>query len=301
MQLKLIIKQIRVYQWVKNFLLFLPLIMAHRIEDYYSILNLFLAFISFSLAASAVYVINDIADIESDRNHPTKKNRPFASGKLPISYGYIIAPLFFTISLGIALIALNIEFIIILISYIILTTLYSLILKKIYIIDIIVLSFLYTLRIMAGAYTVDIPISIWLTEFSIFFFLSIATIKRYAELNIIKDNNGMEARRRGYNVNDLSIMHQIGITTGFLSVLVLTLYINSKSTNGLISKGGDSLYSKPELLWIIAVFALFWIMRMWFLASRKQLIDDPVSFFLKDRLTYILGFISAIILFLATL
>ncbi|HPI20957.1 MAG TPA: UbiA family prenyltransferase [Candidatus Kapabacteria bacterium] len=301
MQLKLIIKQIRVYQWVKNFLLFLPLIMAHRIEDYYSIISLFLGFISFSLAASAVYVINDIADIESDRKHPTKKNRPFASGKLPVSYGYILAPLFFIISLAIAILALNIQFILILISYIILTTLYSLILKKLYIVDIIVLSFLYTLRIMAGAYTVDIPISIWLTEFSIFFFLSIATVKRYAELNIIKDNNENQASRRGYSVQDLNIMHQIGITTGFLSVLVLTLYINSKSSEYLIGKVGDNLYTKPELLWIIAVFALFWIMRMWFLASRKQLIDDPVSFFLKDKLTYILGFISVIILFLATL
>lgn len=300
MKLKLIIKQIRVYQWVKNFLLFLPLIMAHRIGDYYSIINLFLAFTSFSLAASAVYVINDIVDIESDKAHPTKKNRPFASGKLPLSYGYVIAPIFFAMSLGIAFLALNIEFIVILVAYIILTTLYSFILKKIYIVDVIVLSLLYTLRIMAGAYTVDIPISIWLTEFSIFFFLSIATIKRYAELNLIKDNQESIARRRGYSVLDLDIMRQIGVTTGLLSVLVLTLYINSKSSD-LLLKGKDLLYSSPELLWIVAVFALFWILRLWLIASRKQMVDDPVAFILKDKLSYILGIISAIILFLATL
>lgn len=283
---KLFFNEIRIHQWVKNLLLLFPLLMAHLLSA-----NLFLmvllSFISFSLCASKVYLLNDLFDLESDRHHPTKKNRPLASGALSIKFAFLLIPLFFIISFGISLLWLPLDFTIALAIYFVLTTSYSLKLKSFYIIDIILLASLYTLRLIAGAVAVNVYISPWLLEFSMFLFLSLAVIKRYTELRIMIEQNKTESKGRGYSVEDMSLLRAIGMASGYIAVFVFTLYINSKEV--------IQLYKQPELLWPVAVCLLYWITRMWFLAHRGKMHDDPIVFTVKDYVSYIVGFIIIIL------
>ncbi|TAL71100.1 MAG: UbiA family prenyltransferase [Bacteroidetes bacterium] len=285
--LGLILREIRVYQWLKNILIFFPLLMAHKVTDLNMILNAIYAFAAFCLIASSVYVTNDLLDLESDRHHPRKRNRPFASGNLKLQWGFFMSPLLLTGGIIFSIFLLPIDFFYYLLIYFILTTTYSFYLKKQPIFDVIVLSCLYTLRLVAGASAVNVPASPWLLGFSIFLFLSLAFIKRYQELLVIKEQNKNESKGRGYLVEDMNLISNMGPASGYISVLVLALYVNSKEV--------ISLYHKPDLLWLVVLCLLFWISRMWLLAFRGKMEDDPLVFTGKDWVSYVVGAIVGIL------
>lgn len=292
-KLKAVIKQIRLYQWIKNILIFVPFLLAHKLISLPNLNNLLLGFVSFGLLASFVYVLNDLLDIEADRHHPTKKNRPIASGRITIVEGFMMIPFLFVSSFVISILYLPFTFTLILILYLVSNILYSFYLKKVMIMDIIMLSGLFTVRLIAGSVLANISFSAWLVEFSIFFFFSLATIKRYSELLALKDTNKTSIKRRGYKVSDIDMIRNFGIISGYLSVLIIALYVNS---NEVIR-----LYSRPELLWIISPILLLWISRIWLIAHRGELNEDPIVFTVKDPVSWVIGIISVIIIIGAAL
>jgi len=286
-KIKLITREIRVYQWLKNILIFFPLLMAHKVTDIQSFVNVIFAFFAFSLIASSVYVLNDLLDLESDRHHPRKKNRPFASGSLRLEWGFFMSPLLLAGGILLSIYLLPIDFFYYLLIYFILTTSYSFYLKKQPIFDVIILACLYTLRLVAGASAVQVQASPWLLGFSIFLFLSLAFIKRYQELLVMREQNKNESKGRGYIVEDMSLISNMGPASGYMSVLVLALYVNSKEV--------VSLYHRPEVLWFVVLCLLFWISRMWLLAFRGKMDDDPLVYTGKDWVSYVVGAIVGIL------
>jgi len=280
------IKEIRVYQWIKNILIFLPFLMAHKPETDI-ILNAFFAFLSFSFTASFVYVLNDLLDLESDRQHPRKRLRPLASGALTIHAGILSAPLLLLTGLAIGIFLLPVEFLFTLLIYLILTTAYSFYLKRIIILDVIILSCLYTIRLIAGANAVNVEASPWLLGFSIFLFLSLAIMKRYTELRVVLEQNKSKTKGRGYKVEDTTFLRTIGPISGFLSVLILALYVNSEKV--------ISLYNTPQMLWLTLLCLLFWVSRIWLVTYRGKMYDDPIVFMAKDPVSYIVGLIVTIL------
>ncbi len=285
------IKALRLHQWSKNTLLFLALFMSHEFSGIISIIELLIAFLSFSLCASAVYIFNDLSDLEADRKHFTKKNRPFASGKLSVDSGKLAIPVLLIISFLLSLNFLPGIFSAILLIYIVSTTSYSLYLKEKIFIDVIVLGALYTLRVLAGGLAVGVEVSTWLLGFSWFFFLSLAFMKRYTDLLLIKNNADDVLPGRGYSVIDSDIVQKAGITSGFISLLILVLYINSEQV--------VLLYKAPALIWLAIPILLYWLMRMWLIAHRGNMADDPVIFAVKDKTSYIIIFLILFILVMA--
>jgi len=290
--LKVWLKMIRVHQWLKNVLLFVPLLAAHSIFQLDSWIRLLIAFVSFSLCASTVYLANDLLDLESDRCHPRKKNRPFASGAIPIHKGILLAPILFLISFILASFVNHI-FIIWLGVYFIITCAYSFGIKQMILIDCLTLAVLYTLRIIAGAAAVSMPLSFWLLAFSIFLFLSLAFIKRYAELEVQLHSGNQKIHGRGYLVSDASIIQSLGITSGLAAVIVLALYINSDAIR--------LLYPNPEIIWGVVPVMLFWISWMWMQAHRGLMHDDPLIFAVKDRASLVTGLIFLFIVVLGAI
>lgn len=285
------IKALRLHQWSKNGLLFLALFMSHRIIELDLFKQAVVAFFSFSLSASAVYILNDLFDLEADRKHPSKKNRPLASGRLPVISGIITIPGLLIISFILAVALLPNIFTIVLIIYLITTTSYSLYFKEKLFLDVIILGALYTLRVLAGGLAVGVEVSSWLLGFSWFFFLSLAFMKRYADLLLIKNHNQEELFGRGYSVIDLDIVQKLGISSGFISLLILSLYINGDQVS--------VLYQQPELIWLTIPILLYWIMRMWFVAHKGKMTDDPIIFAIKDKSSYVTFFLITIILIVA--
>ena len=285
------IKALRVHQWSKNMLLFLALFMSHRLLEMNLFFQVVIAFFSFSLSASAVYILNDLFDLEADRKHPSKKNRPFAAGYLSITNGVFAIPILLIISFVLAISFLPNTFTIILIIYLLTTTSYSLYLKEQLFLDVIILGALYTLRVLAGGLAIGIEVSTWLLGFSMFFFLSLAFMKRYTDLMLIKNNNQEEIFGRGYSIMDLEIVQRTGITSGFASLLILVLYINSDQV--------VELYKQPALIWLTIPILLYWLMRMWLVAHRGNMTDDPIIFAIKDKSSYIMFLMIVIILFVA--
>ena len=290
--LRVWLKLIRVHQWLKNVLLFVPLLAAHSIFQLDSWVKLLIAFFSFSLCASTVYLANDLLDLESDRSHPRKKNRPFASGAIPIYKGILLAPILFLLSFIMASFVNHI-FMIELGIYFIITCAYSFGIKKFILIDCLTLAILYTLRIIAGAAALLMPISFWLLAFSIFLFLSLAFIKRYAELEVQLHSGNEKIQGRGYLVSDASLIQSLGITSGFAAVIVLALYINSNEIS--------LLYPNPEVIWGVVPVILFWISWMWMQAHRGLMHDDPLIFAVKDRASLITGLIFVFIMVLGAI
>ncbi len=282
---------LRIHQYFKNILLFVPIIAAHQSPNIQSINLLFLAFVSFSLCASSVYIINDLFDLESDRQHPQKCFRPFAAGIVSIKYGVILASICLLASVAIASLVGN-HFLIWLITYIALTYAYSLKLKRLVIIDCLVLATLYTLRIIAGAAAISIALSFWLLAFSIFLFLSLSFVKRYGELAIHILKGATYAHGRGYHVSDASLIQTLGITAGYTAVLLLALYLNSETVM--------NLYAAPQLIWLTIPIMLFWISWMWLKAHRGEMHHDPIQFALQDKASLVSGLLLLIIYTLAT-
>ncbi len=267
------LKTLRVHQWLKNLLVFLPLLAAHQIGNVQSLSTLILAFASFSLCASATYIANDLLDLKSDRKHPHKRNRPFASAVVPIKQGVILATLFAIASLLLGL-AVGAAFTAWLVVYLLLTCTYSFWLKRLALIDCLALAALYTLRIIAGAAAVVITLSFWLLAFSIFIFLSLAFVKRYAELQVQAGAGNSRAHGRGYAVTDAPLLQTLGISAGYAAVLVLALYLNGETV--------VTLYAQPELIWLALPIILFWVSWVWLKAHRAEMHDDPIIFAIKD-------------------
>jgi 4-hydroxybenzoate polyprenyltransferase/phosphoserine phosphatase len=274
----LLARAMRPHHWVKNLLIFTPVVFHHSFFD----LRLWslsgLAFALFCLATSAVYLLNDLLDVESDRRHPVKKNRPFASGRLRVEQGLVAAAILLTTSFGIALATLPLEFTYALLAYIVLNALYSTWLKRKVMIDILVLASFYCLRIIAGGAATDIVPSEWLLALSMFLFLSLAFLKRHGELIRLREEGLARTDNRGYRVHDLEMLETMGATSGYLAVLVLALYINSNQVIGL--------YSHPRVLWLVCPLLLYWVSRAWIWARRGAIAEDPLMFALKDRVSW---------------
>lgn len=290
---KQIIKEIRVYQWVKNLLIFLPMIMAHIVNDPGKWIESIIAFVAFSLTASSIYVYNDMLDLKSDRLHPRKRYRPLASGKMTIKLGLLIAPTFILISFALAYSFLPIEFMWALLTYLILTMSYSVWLKRLVIMDLVVLAALYTMRLIAGSVAADVTLSPWLLGFSLFLFFSLAVVKRYTELLILENQKREYSTGRGYKVTDKTLLLAIGPTSGFMAILVFAFYINSEKV--------INLYNHPEYLWLITPLLLFWISRIWIVAHRGEMHDDPIVFTGKDIISYLIMIATVLIAIGATL
>lgn len=281
----------RVHQWLKNTLLFVPLLAAHEIDNIQSLSTLILAFTSFSLCASAVYMVNDLLDLESDRKHPRKRNRPFAAAAVPIYVGAVLALVFAIASLALGLLV-GTAFTAWLVIYFLLTCAYSLWLKRLALIDCLTLTTLYTLRIIAGAAAVAISLSFWLLAFSVFIFLSLAFVKRYAELQVQVQAGNCHAHGRGYTVTDAPLVQTLGITAGYVAVLVLALYLQGETV--------VTLYAQPELIWFAVPLMLFWVSWVWMKAHRGEMHDDPIVFAIKDKASLAVAALIAISFLLAT-
>ncbi|MEZ5895271.1 MAG: UbiA family prenyltransferase [Parvularculaceae bacterium] len=281
------IKAMRVHQWVKNVLIFLPLILAHKIFDAPAAIAAIVTFIAFSLCASATYILNDLVDIRADRRHPTKRERPFASGRLKIPEGLAFAGFLFAVSFALAA---SIDIVIVgglLIGYIIATLSYSLVFKEKLLVDVIMLALLYGYRIIVGGVATGIPVSDWLIAFSIFFFLGLAFVKRYSEISTKTPGPDGKISGRGYYTEDREIVGVLGVSTSLISLLVFSFYTTSPEV--------VALYSRPQLLWLVCIGMLYWVSRVWVLAHRGHMPDDPIVFAIKDRNSLIVGALAAVI------
>ena len=290
--LKIWIRGLRVHQWLKNLLLFIPLFAAHQLNQVNTWLDLILAFFSFSLCASSVYIANDLLDLESDRRHPRKRLRPFAAGLIPLWLGVLVAPILLVSSFVLAKFVAG-NFLPWLIFYFILTCAYSWGLKRFIVVDCLILAMLYTLRIIAGAAAASMDLSFWLLAFGVFLFLSLAFVKRYAELEIQLLGGKEKVSGRGYYTSDASLVQTLGVASGFASVLVLALYLNSDSV--------VKLYRTPELVWGAVPIMMFWVSWMWMQAHRGNMHDDPLVFALKDKASLFAGFLFGVVLLVGTL
>ena len=297
--LKAWLRAIRLHQWAKNTLIFLPLLLAH-VRAVGPVVAALLAFLSFGLAASATYIFNDLLDLEADRHHPRKRSRPFAAGDLSPIAGTATILLFLALSLTLALLLPRVlaalsplflwngqgNFLEWLVLYVVSTTVYSLRLKRMVLVDVMVLACLYTIRILAGSAAAGVKVSPWLAAFSIFFFLSLAFVKRFSELESVSlrsGPSGAAVKGRGYRVSDLEQLRSFGTASGYASVVVFALYIGNEVA--------QNLYPHHARLWLLVPVLLLWLSRLWLQASRGDLHEDPVVYAITDRRSLQLGVI----------
>jgi len=282
---------LRLQLWLKNLLLFVPMLAAHQLTSLDTWLQLFLAFLSFGVSASSIYIVNDLLDLESDRQHPRKRYRPLAAGLVSFKLALLLVPLLLVGGLLLGTLV-NGPFNQWLLLYLLITCLYSLGIKRLVLIDCLTLAFLHTLRIVTGAAAAEIALSFWLLAFSVFIFLSLAFIKRYTELKVQQTNNKTKAAGRGYYTADAPMVQMLGITSGFAAVLVLALYLNSEAV--------VRLYRNPYAVWGAVPVLLFWVNWMWLQAHRDNMHDDPLVFAVKDKVSLLAGGAFAIVMILGT-
>ena len=278
------LRALRPHQWLKNLLLFVPLLTAHEWGNPVAIGQLLLAFAAFSLAASSVYVLNDLLDVAADRLHPRKRTRPFASGELPLLHGLLLVPV---LAIAGSLVAAGVaqEFFGVLLIYLLLSTSYSLYFKRYALIDVLLLAGLYTLRVIAGAIAIQVPLSFWLLAFSVFVFFSVALLKRCTELRALRTSTA----GRDYHVGDLADLRAMGMASGYIAVLVFALFINSPEV--------AERYSHPQLLWLSCPALLYWVSRVWIKQGRGEMHDDPLLFAVRDPASWaVLSALLAIVL-----
>ncbi len=284
-------KAMRLHQWAKNGLVALPALLAHDLSPE-ALGAVVAAFFALGLVASGTYVVNDLLDRERDARHPTKKHRPFASGALAPGFGWVFGPVLVALGFALAWALLPLAFVGALGVYLGTTLAYSFALKRVVLVDVCVLAALYALRVLAGGAATGIPVSEWLLAFSLFFFLGLALLKRYAELRILEKEVGARDNGRGYTIEDAAMLRAMGPAVGFLAVLVFALYVTSPNV--------AILYTRPDLLWLAAPLLAYWTMRMWLLAHRGDLPDEPVAYALRDRGSYAVAALTAGVLILAS-
>ena len=294
MNIRTHLRALRVHQWMKNTLLLIPVITSHQIDRPKVVEHVVIALVAFCFASSAVYVVNDLLDVKSDRNHPIKRHRPCASGELGLTTGLVMI----AVCIGLAWLAgmeCGVRFVEILAGYFLLTSLYSCIFKRELVLDVLILSMFYTLRIFAGSVATGISLSVWLLVFSMFFFFCLALVKRYAELLEMAKGPQKEVASvgRSYITLDLPQIGALGVSSGMISVLVLALYVLSPEV--LL------LYHNPEILLLLCPVLVYWTGRLWMLANRGRIIGDPVLFALKDAPSYVMGTVALAIVYWATL
>jgi 4-hydroxybenzoate polyprenyltransferase len=294
-------KAVRLHQWAKNTLIFVPLLLAHQ-WNIGTFAGAATAFLSFGLCASATYIINDLLDLDADRRHPRKRRRPFASGDLSALAGVGMVVVLFVAAVLLAVALPKIvemmpgdyalprpfSFLGWLGLYTATTLTYSLYLKRKLLLDVFVLSGLYTVRILAGSAATGVPVSAWLAGFSVFFFLSLAFVKRFSELESLRERGGSVPSGRGYMVGDLEQLRALGTGAAYAAVVVMTLYINDAKTN--------FLYQHPVRLWMVVPVLLLWLSQVWMLASRGEMHDDPVVFAITDKRSLLLGVLMAVVI-----
>ncbi len=280
------LRAMRPHQWLKNLLIFVPALAGHQMAEPLLIWQSICAFIAFSLCASSVYLLNDLMDLAADRGHPRKRLRPLASGSIPILHGVLMIPCLLLSAIVLSL-YLGPAFSLVLAGYYVLTMMYSIWVKGIVLVDVLLLAGLYTIRITAGAAAVATEISFWLFSFSMFLFLSLAMVKRYSELLDLQRLGKQSMVGRGYRVLDLETLSNLGGGAGYMSVLVLALYINSDIVR--------MLYSHPDLIWLLCPLLLFWVSWIWLSARRGEMHDDPLVFAIRDRPSWIVACAGAVI------
>lgn len=285
------VRVLRPHQWIKNLLVLVPLAAAHKLGDFKLLEQGVLAFATFGLCASSVYILNDLLDLPADRAHARKRYRPFASGAASVKVGVVLAPLLLMAAMGIA-VQMRGAVLALLGTYYLATIAYSLWLKGKVLVDVLVLAGLYTLRILMGAAAVSIAPSFWLLAFSMFLFLSLAMVKRYSELLDLRNVGKKTATGRGYQVADLATVQSLGAAGGYCAVLVLALFINSPDVR--------INYARPDIIWLLCPLLLYWISRMWQRAGRGEMHDDPIIFALKDRISRWVGAASAVVILAAS-
>lgn len=283
--LRAYLRAFRIHQWAKNLLLFLPLLATHRWGNLGDVLQLTAGFFAFGIVASGVYLLNDLLDLEADRAHPRKRFRPLASGAIPIATGAVLAVVLPLLGLLLAW-SISTGFLALLTGYLALTMAYSTYLKRIVLIDVMALATLYTVRVLAGVVILEVVPSFWMLAFSMFLFLSLAILKRGAELVSLqaKDDGEQKTRGRDYRVSDLGALLSLGSGSGYMAVLVVALFINSPEVAGR--------YTHPQLLWLLCPLLLFWISRLWLATQRGEMDDDPLLFSLKDRASQLVALFS---------
>jgi 4-hydroxybenzoate polyprenyltransferase/phosphoserine phosphatase len=284
-----VLKAIRPHQWLKNLLVFVPLIASHQLDAVPAAVNALLAFVAFSLCASSVYVLNDLLDIQADRAHPRKRFRPFAAGSISVPIGVALKLSLLGASILVAF-QLSWAYITVLAVYYLLTFSYSVRLKAQVIVDVMMLSALYTVRLIAGGVATGIALSFWLLAFSMFVFLSLALLKRYSEMRMLARGEAKRSAGRGYSTDDLVVLLALGTASAYSAVLVLALYVNS----GEVSR----LYPNPQFLWACVPLLAYWMSRIWLKAHRGEVHDDPVVFAAKDWQSQLL---TALVVFLGAL
>lgn len=285
-------KALRLHQWAKNLLIFIPLLAAHQLNDPWLLWDGLLAFLFFGLCASGVYILNDLLDLADDRQHPSKRYRPFASGQLSIKAGLTAFPLLLIAAFTGAWWCLPWQFVGVLGAYYVLTLAYSLVLKRIMALDVISLALLYTLHIIAGGAAFRLELTVWILTFSMFMFLSLALVKRYSELLAVRRvRKKSKTNGRDYASGDLAMIASLGAASGYLAVMVLALYIHDNAT--------VELYRHPQAIWMACPLLLFWITRIWMLTHRGKMNDDPVIFALKDHVSLLAGLLFCLIVWMA--
>jgi len=284
-----IARVLRPHQWAKNALVVLPLVLAPARPTLHQIVSAVLAGVAFSLCASAGYVFNDLVDVEADRTHRTKRGRPFASRDLPLAFGPPLLLTLIVASVVIAWRSLPLGFMVMLALYLVLTLSYSSLFKSKLVVDVVVLAWLYTHRVLAGGIATGITVSSWLLAFTMFIFTSLAFAKRYVELRLATDSGSLKSR--GYKTGDLEMVASMGPAAGYMAVLVFCLYVDSNVV--------AERYRMPVVLWFVAPVLLYWVSRVWFLAHRGQMHDDPVKFALVDTRSWICAIVIVLVATLA--
>lgn len=288
------IRAMRPHHWLKNGLVFVPILLNHDVFDIAAIGHGVVAFIAFSLMASSIYLLNDIVDVEADRRHPTKCKRPLAAGEITERQAYAAVPLLLATSFALSwLLPKPKLFLLALGAYLVLALAYLFVLKRKLLVDVLSLAALHTLRIIAGNMAADIPVSSWLLAFSIFLFFSLALVKRYAELRITQDQSGLKKAGRGYQAEDIEALSQLGMASGCTCALIMALYIDSAAVK--------ELYRHPELIWLVCPIILYQMARIWFLARRGHMPDDPLVFMIRDWRSQVTGATVVLIMIAATL
>jgi 4-hydroxybenzoate polyprenyltransferase len=286
-----LLRSLRPLHWTKNVLVFAPVVLAHRTGDTAAMSAAFLAFVAFCLAASGTYLVNDVRDLEFDRLHPNKRNRVIASGALSPAAAIIACVVLIAAGVAVAF-SISMEVVAWLAGYFILSLVYSLWFKRRVFLDVLALSALWTIRVLAGSAAAQVEASDWLLALSVFLFVGLALLKRYADLGFLAAQTADPAAPgRGYVTGDRDLLRSMGVTSGYMAVLVLALYLNSPQV--------ARLYKSPRLLWLVCPLLLYWIAHMWFLAHRGHIQDDPIVVAARDPASYVVGVLIAAVIFAA--